>query len=166
MSVVVELLTKAHDRKSFDCGRDAQNSFLKERARKHADINFSKTWVAVREGESTILGFVTLSMGLVGFEDMDEEVRGRLPRYPIPVLHVGQLATDIRFQGKGVGMLLLRFAAEQAIKASKTVGCYAIELQADNSVARDFYLRHGFLELSPGSMRLYQSIGALEKAMG
>ena len=162
--VVVELLSKVHDRKSFDCGREAQNSFLKERARKHAELNFSKTWVAVRPSDPAILGFVTLSMGSVVFENICEEVRYKLPRYPMPVLHVGQLATDVRNQGKGVGQFLLRFAAEQAISASKSVGCFALELEADNENARAFYLAHGFLELRPGASRLYQSIETLVKA--
>ncbi|HLO97871.1 MAG TPA: GNAT family N-acetyltransferase [Fimbriimonas sp.] len=83
----------------------------------------------------------------------------------MPVLHVGQLATDVRYQGKGIGPMLLVFAAEQAAKASKSIGCFAIELQADNEAARLFYLKHGFIELKAGSSRLYQSISTLEKAM-
>ena len=165
MSVVVELLSKAHDRKSFDCGRDSQNTFLKDRARKHSDINFSKTWVAVTEGSSTILGYVTLSMGAVTFENISDEILTKLPKYPMPVLHVGQLATDIRYQGKGVGSMLLRFAAEQAIKVAMVGGCFGLELEADNEQARQFYLKHGFLELKPGTMKLYQSVTALERSV-
>jgi ribosomal protein S18 acetylase RimI-like enzyme len=163
--IVVELLTKAHDRKSFDCGRQAQNSFLKERARKHAELNFSKTWVAVRERETAILGYVSLSMGSVAFEQVTHEIRARLPKYPMPVLHVAQLATDKHYQGKGVGPFLLRFAAEQAISISKSVGCFALELEADNEKARAFYQKHGFLELMPGAARLYQTVETLEKAL-
>jgi ribosomal protein S18 acetylase RimI-like enzyme len=163
--VVVELLTKAHDRTSFDCGREAQNTFLKERARKHAELNYSKTWVAIREGEARILGYVTLSMGNVAFENITDDISARLPKYPMPVLHVGQLATDVQFQGKGVGPRLLRFAAEQAIAASKSVGCFAIELEADNERARGWYLKRGFIELKAGGSLLYQPIATLEKAM-
>ena len=163
--IVVELLCKAHDRKSFDCGREAQNTFLKERARKHAELNFSKTWVAVREGDPLILGYVTLSMASVLFENISEEFRAKLPKYPMPVLHVGQLATDTRYHGKGIGPFLLRFAAEQAISASKSVGCFALELEADNKKAHGFYINHGFLELKPGASRLYQTIETLEKAL-
>ena len=164
-TVVVELLTKSHNRTGFDCGRSAQNDFLQQRARKHADLNYSRTWVAVEEGETRILGFVTLSMGSVVFENLTEEIRARLPRYPMPVLHVGQLATAADIQGKGVGSLLLRFAAEKAIEASKSVGCFAIELVADNKAAFDWYQRRGFLQLVGGSLRLYQSVQTLEMAV-
>ncbi len=163
--VKVELLTSSHDRNSFNCGREAQNTFLRERARKHASQNFSKTWVAVMPGEPTMLGYVTLSMGNISFENLTDELRSELPKYPMPVLHAGQLAVSIHFQGKGIGALLIRFAAEQAIAASKPVGCYAIELVADNDRAREWYLARGFLELKPGGLRLYQSTATLEKAL-
>ena len=162
--VVVELLTKAHDRTSFDCGKQEQNDFLRQRARKHAELNFSKTWVAVQQGQSQILGYVTLSMGNVAFEGLTEDLQRQLPRYPMPVLHVGQLATDLSYQGLGIGSLLLRFAAEKAIEASSTVGCFAIELIAHNKKAFDWYLDRGFSSLLPGSFRLFQSVKTLRFA--
>ena len=161
---VVELLTKAHDRKGFDCGRLEQNEFLNQRARKHAELNYSKTWVAIEDRFPRILGYVTLSMGNVVFDNLTEELRIRLPRYPMPVLHVGQLATDSSLQGRGIGSLLLRFAVEKAIEAAATVGCFAIELIADNPKAYDWYLKRGFSPLVAGSLRLYQSIETLKIA--
>lgn len=163
--VVVELLTKAHDRKGFDCGRQAQNEFLHQRARKHADLNYSRTWVAIEEGGSQILGFVTLSMGSIQFENLTDALRVRLPRYPMPVLHVGQLATDVRCQGRGIGSLLLKFAAEKAIEASKNTGCFALELLADNDDALRWYLNRGFVQLADGSTRLYQTVETLIAAL-
>ncbi|HLO97872.1 MAG TPA: hypothetical protein VK171_04685 [Fimbriimonas sp.] len=78
--VVIELLSTSHDRKGFDCGRDAQYSFLKERARKQAEIKYSITWVAVESNNPTILGSVTLSMGSVTFENISEDLRAKLPK--------------------------------------------------------------------------------------
>ncbi len=163
--VHIELLEKTQDRRSFDCGKPAQNDFLKQRARKHAELNYSKTWVAVEAGADRILGFITLSMGNVAFENLDEQIGKRLPRYPMPVLHVGQLATDLTCQGRGIGSLLLGFAARKAIEASDSLGRFAIELIADSAEAFDYYLRRGFNALCPGSMRLYQSIDALRAAI-
>ncbi len=164
--VVVELLTKAHDRKRFDCGKLEQNEFLKQRARKHAELNYSRTWVAVEEGQSEILGYVTLSMGNIVFENLTDELRAKLPRYPMPVLHVGQLATAASLQGREIGSPLLRFASEKAIEASATVGCFAIELVADNQKAFDWYLRRGFFPRPSARLRLYQSVETLKLAAG
>jgi len=52
-----EILSKDHDRKGFDCGSDALNSYLKKTARQHIDKGIAKTFVIVddaRPGE--ILG--------------------------------------------------------------------------------------------------------------
>jgi GNAT superfamily N-acetyltransferase len=103
-------------------------------------------------------------MGNVLFENLDEEARSRLPRYPMPVLHVGQLATDKHYQGRGIGSLLLSFAARKAVEASATLGCFAIELIADSPEARAYYLRRGFRPLAENSMRLYQSVDSLKEA--
>jgi GNAT superfamily N-acetyltransferase len=103
-------------------------------------------------------------MGSIVFENLTDELRARLPRYPMRVLHVGQLATDSSVQGRGIGSLLLRFAGEKAIDASTTMGCFAIELIADNQMAFDWYLKRGFLPLVDGAMRLYQSVETLKRA--
>ena len=68
----------------------------------------------------------------------------------MPVLHVGQLAADSSLQGRGIGSLLLKCAAERAIEASETVGCFAIEPIADSDQAFDWYLGRGFSSLNQG----------------
>ena len=159
--VVVELLTKAHDRKGFDCGVETLNDFLRTRARKHAEQGISVTWVAVEEGDRKILGFVTLTMGSVSYEDASPSVVKGLPRYPIPLLHVGRLGTDVSVQGRGIGSLLLRLAAEQALDASERMGCLGMELVAKDRAAYEYYLRRGFRPLLDGAMRLYIPISHL-----
>lgn len=157
----IELLTKQHDRVSFDCGEPRQNDLLQKRARKHAEQKFSQTWVATTEGRAEILGFVTLSMGQIEFANVTEEIVRGLPRYPIPVLHVGQLATSLRYQGKGIGSLLLAFSCRKAVELSQSVGCYAVDLFAQDEVAFEFYRRRGFLPLSVESQRLLIPVNTL-----
>lgn len=163
--VVIEKLTKSHERESFDCGVPKLNTFLQQQARSQANQGFGVTWVAVEEGEKQILGFITVSMGHVEFENADEQVTARLPRYPIPVLRVGKLATDIRFQGRGIGSLLLAFAARMAISTAEKVGCYALELEAANESVFNFYIKKGFQPLRTGSLLLYQPVETLRKAL-
>lgn len=122
--------------------------------------------MAVEEGHSQILGYVTLTLGNVLFENVTAEFQGRFPRFPIPVFHVRQLGTDISYQGLGIGSLLMRVAAERAIEASETVVCFAIELIVDNQMAFEWYLKRGFTLLVSGSLRLYQGIESLKLASG
>ncbi len=159
----VEPLNRTHDRAAFDCGKPPLNEYLQRQARQHADKNFSKTWVVTSDGR-TILGYVTLSLGSVGFEHLSEEIAVKLPKHPMPVLHVGRLAVSLSAQGQGIGSLLLRFAALKAIEVSANAGCYALELVAMDEEARTFYLRKGFTPLKEGSMRLYASVDTLRAA--
>lgn len=162
--VDIELLTKRHDRVSFDCGEPRQNDFLQNRARKHAEQKFSQTWVATTGGRAEILGFITLSMGQIEFANAPEEIVRGLPRYPIPVLHIGQLATNLRYQGKGVGSMLLAFSCRKAVELSQSVGCYAVDLVAQAEKAFGYYLRRGFLPLSAESHRLVMPVKSLADA--
>lgn len=162
--IVIELLTKDHDRKSFKCKKPEYTDFLQQRARKHAEQNLSKTWVAVEQGGRAILAYITLSMGNVSLEEVGEEIKNKLPRHPIPVLHVGRLATDEQHVGRGLGSVLLQFAAGKAIEASTTIGCFALELTADGEDAFNYYLRRGFLPLKRDTTRLYLPIETLKAA--
>jgi predicted N-acetyltransferase YhbS len=163
--VVVELLDRRYDRKAFDCGRAEETDFLRQRARKHSELGYSQTWVAVEEGSTKILGYISISMGSVSFEAIGAEERSRLPRYPMPVLHIGRLATDLESQGRGVAKLLLRFVLLKAREVSVSLGCYAVEIVARDEVVRDYYLRFGFAPLSEESLNLYLPISAIDAAL-
>ena len=61
--IVIEKLTRAHNRASFSCGKSVLDDYLQKSAREHADKNISLTWVARREAEPAhILGPVTTSL--------------------------------------------------------------------------------------------------------
>ncbi len=162
--IVVELLDKSHDRKSFRCKDESFNDFLTQRARKHAQQNFSKTWVAVEKGSTRILGYITVSMGSVALETADEAVVRSLPKYPIPVAHIGKLAVDQGQESKGIGSLLLRFAIERVIETSESIGVYAIELEAKTEAARRWYLARGFLPLKENTNLLYIPLETVKQA--
>lgn len=153
--VVVEPLEKRHERKAFDCGNAEIDNYLRTLARQHQEKGFAKTYVAVEEGQNRVLGFVTVAMGNVLLEDADEAVFARLPRHPMPVLHIARLGTDRSCQGRGIASLLLTFAADLAIEASTKMGVYALELYAIDQAAYDYYRRRGFLPLKGDGKRLY-----------
>lgn len=162
--VRIELLQKHHVRDAFDCGKEALDGYLKRLARQHQEKGFAKTFVAVEEGRADVLGFISLAMGHVTFENADEAVFARLPRHPMPVLHVARIATDRRYQGRGIASMLLAHAADIAIEASDSMGIYAMELEALDDDAYQFYLRRGFLPLKGDTMRLYVPIATLKAA--
>ena len=88
MTFRIEALSKYHDRKGFDCGEESLNTFLRQFARQNDEKGLGRTYVAVKEGDPKIYGYYTLSSNSIGFETVPD----KLPRYPVPVIHLGRLA--------------------------------------------------------------------------
>ncbi len=151
---IVEPLTKKHIREKFDCGEESLNVFLKRFARQNNDKGLSRTYVLVKADAPDIYGYYTIASGALSFEDVPEN----LPRYPIPVVHLGRLAIDRSVQGRNLGKALLAHALERSAGISEELGIYAVEVYALNQSARRFYLRFGFSELLDDKMHPYLSV--------
>lgn len=150
----VEPLSKKHDRQGFDCGDESLNLFLKRFARQNAEKGLGRTFVAVRNNDPKIYGYYTLSSNSFGFEIVPE----KLPRYPVPVVHLGRLAVDRSAQGERLGKALLFHALERSVGIAEQLGIYAVEVYAINDRARTFYLNFGLTELKDDSHHLYITI--------
>lgn len=155
----VELLSKRHERQNFDCEEESLNLFLKNYARQNSERGLGKTFVAVRPGDTVVCGYYTLSSGSVSFEIVPEN----LPRYPIPVVHLGRLAVDVGSKGQGLGEFLLIDALRRSLLVSEQLGIYAIEFFAINSSAKGFYLRYGFVPCHDDDHHLYLPLATLKK---
>lgn len=156
---IIELLSPIHDRAAFDCGEPTLNDFLKRFARQNDEKGLSRTYVAILPGEPKIYGYYSISSGAIRFSTMPET----LPRYPIPVIHLGRLAVDANTKGEGLGKILLLDALKRAASVSKQLGIYAVEVYALNNAARDFYLKYGFASLLDDERHLYLTMKAIRK---
>lgn len=159
----IEPINRGHKTKGFDCGEAGLNSFLTRFALKNDSSDLGRTYVAVRPGEVEVFGYYTISSGTVRFDQLPEQFK--LPKYPIPTVHMGRLATDRRVQGQGLGEALLFDALTKAATVSNEMGIRVVELIALNQKAKDFYLRYGFQELEDDPMRLYLSIETVRQAV-
>lgn len=158
---IIEPLTAHHNREAFDCGEESLNDFLKRFARQNNEKGLGRSFVAVRSGEPTIYGYYTIASGAVSFEMLPE----KLPRYPIPVVHLGRLAVDEAVQGQRLGKALLADALSRAVSIADQLGIYAVEVFALNEAAREFYLEFGFTELLDDSRHLYLTIQKIRKLL-
>lgn len=159
--MVIEPLSKHHDRASFDCGEESLNTYLRRHARQNDERGLSRTFVAVEdEGGCAILGYYTLSNGSVSFEHLPAE---RLPRYPVPTVLVARLAVDKSQQGRGLGKVLLLDALRRSERVSQEVGIFAVEVVALHEDARRFYLKYGFQPLEDDRLHLYLTLKAIRK---
>ena len=156
----IDPLAKTHRRDKFDCGEPALNLFLQQFARQNAASGLSKTFVAVREGDIDVCGYYSVSTGSISFDI----VPAKLPRYPIPTVHLGRLAVDLKMQGQRLGEFLLFDALNRALDAAELLGIYAVELYAISDTAKRFYLNYGFLPLIDDERHLYLPIETLKKS--
>ena len=161
---VFEKLSRAHDRATFSSDVPALDSFLKVGARQNADAGVSATVVAVRPGSTAVSGYFTVRMGEVAIELLPEPARKKLPRYPVPVVHLARLAVDVRERGKGLGELLLMECFARALRANAEVSALAVEVVAKDEAAVRFYGRYGFTSLLDDSHHLYLSMKSIETA--
>ena len=140
------LLTKDHDRNSFDCGVPALNNYLQKYALQNQKKHAARTYVSTRGNQ--IVGYYSLAYGSVSLEEAPQSVRSGLPRHPIPVILLARLAVDSTEQGKGLGAALLKDALIRTIQAAEIAGLRAILVHAKDNSAKRFYEKFGF-EPSP-----------------
>lgn len=159
----IEPISKGHNTKQFDCGEASLNSFLKQFALKNDENDIGRTYVAVRPGEMDVLGYYTISSGTVKFDQFPADLK--LPKYPIPIAHIGRLATDLTVQGQGLGEALLFDALKTAESAAEEIGIRVVELIAIHKKAKAFYLRYGFTELADDPLRLYLNMATVRDVL-
>lgn len=140
------LLTKDHDRNSFDCGVSALNEFLKQYALQNQKKHAARTYVLTRGNR--IVGYYSLAYGSVSVEEAPQTVKSGLSRHPIPVILLARLAVDLSEQGLGLGAALLKDALLRTIQAAEIAGLRAMLVHAKDDAAKSFYQKFGF-EPSP-----------------
>lgn len=162
MPVPIELLAAHHQRQGFDCGEPALNEFLQRQAGQLGRKGFGKTYVALGADGLAVAGFVTLSAGQVETPRLPDGLK--LPRYPAPILRMGRLGVDRQAQGQGTGRQLLSFALQLALEFSRSVGLYAVVVDAKHDKARAYYQSMGFTSTLDDPLCLYLPVSVLEKA--
>ena len=149
-----------HDINRFTSGNERMDRWLHRSMSQYEKRDLARTFVLVRSEESVskpqpIYGYYTLSNHSVRFADLPDAQQKGLPRNNVPVVLIGQLAvhTDCQRQGLGEHLLLDALAKIQIISAS--IAIRAVEVDAIDQPARDFYLKYGFLSLQDDPMHLF-----------
>lgn len=91
-----------------------------------------------------MVGYYTLASSAVGFDKVPPALRKRLPKYPVPVARIGELAVNISRKGQGLGSALLLDALERIANASEQMAVWAIVVDPIDQNAAAFYLHYGF----------------------
>ena len=158
------LLTSSHDREGFDCGHPLLNGYLHSYALQDMKRRVCRIYV-LNSPESTIKGFYTLSATSLCFESIPDDLKKRLPKYPLPAVLIGRLAVDQKFQKQGLGRHLLMDALYRIVLAEESIGIYAAAVDAKDEQARAFYERYGFVSFKDQPLKLFLPLSTAKQAL-
>lgn len=158
-----EPLTAAHDISDFSCGKPSLDRWLQMRAMSNQERRFSA--VMVVHDVCRVIGYYGLAPTSVVPTQLPRSIRTGQPPDPVPCLLLGQLATDQRWSGRGIGTGLLKHALQRCVSASQLIGGRAVVVNAVDEEAMAFWRRWGFLSSRDDPMTLVRSIADIAASL-
>jgi len=143
LSLRIEKLQPRHAVDAFDCSNRDRNHFLQKYALLNQSSGASTTYVGL--ADQTVIGYYSLAVGSVEYEQTPERVTKGLAHRPIPVMLLARLAVDQQWQDKGVGAGLLKDAMLRTLQAADIVGIRALLVHAKDDHAKLFYQHFDFI---------------------
>jgi GNAT superfamily N-acetyltransferase len=139
----------------FQCGSEPLNDYIRRYASQDVRRNIARVFIATPENDPRQLsGFFTLNAGSVSCSSLPASLARKLPRYPVPVALIGRLGVDKKFQGKGLGSILLADACQKVSQASTVLAMAGIIIDAKDDDAISFYKHFGFIPLQGQAGRM------------
>lgn len=155
--------------RTFDCGKEAINVYLRRYAAKNMALNLNRTFVLPYSTEDSsekaqVAAYYTLAHQTLVREELPDP--SRLPRYSVPVILLAQLGIDQRFHRQGLGAKTLVYALRHAYQiANNPRGLPAMGVVLDvlDQDALAFYQSFDFfLPLTDNPMKLFVPMASLE----
>lgn len=159
---MVELLDKKHNRDDFDCGKELLNNYLKNQAGQDIKRKLSACFVLAESTSNQIQGYYTLSNNSIPLSSFPDHIQKKLPRsyISIPTTLLGRLAIDTKYQGKGIGKILLIDGLKRSYEISQEIGSFAVVVDPIDEEAEKFYEKYDFIKL-PDSGKMFISMKTL-----
>ncbi len=166
----VELDKAIHDRTSFDCSDSELNIFIRTQAAKHMKMGISRTMVlpaaiSLPGSKLSICSFYTIAPSSIAREHLPKTMARKLPRYPVPVFLLAQMAVHLKYQDQGLGKITLIKALEYLWEINFHMRAFAVIVDPVNKNAEQFYTKYGFEKLCDhrGKTRLFISMKTIEQ---
>lgn len=148
MAFHIRPLDASFNAESFQCGHEPLDEYIRHYASQDVRRNVARVFIARPENDpQQLAGFFTLSAGSVSCSSLPPSLARKLPRYPVPVALIGRLAVDKKFQGKGLGSILLADTRKKVSQASSVLAVAGIIVDAKDDQAISFYRHFGFIPL-------------------
>lgn len=141
----IKPLERKHDRRMFSCGNDSLDRYLREQASQDVKKRVATIFALTKASENTVIGYYTLAAGNVDLGEWPEELKKKLPLYPVvPVTLLGRLALDRKYHNRKLGEHILMDALWRCLMAAKEVASVAVIVDAIDDKALNFYEYYGF----------------------
>lgn len=164
MNLKIDVLTKDHEKKGFNCGKLLLDNYFHKQAGQDAQKDLSVCYVLTDtdKNENRVIGYYTLSNNSMPWDDLPEELAKKIPKsYAVPTALLGRLAVDESEQGNHYGEMLLFDALDKCIETSKKIGLYAVIVDPIDDKAVTFYESYGFIML-PDINKMFIPIKTIE----
>lgn len=136
---------------AFDCGVSVFNNWLTTRAYDNQLSGASFTYLIIIDG--VIAGYFSLNNYSIMHASLSRSFKQGMPD-PIPVVLLGRLAVDRRYQGKGLFTFMLAHALKIAVEISQKIGIVAVAVHPFTNEVAQKYMDHGFREAKKGDWTL------------
>jgi predicted N-acetyltransferase YhbS len=156
-------LAEIHELDDFNSGETSLDDWLKKRARNNQAGGASSVYVSCEDNR--VAAYYSLSASAVTAALTPGRFRRNMPD-PIPVVLLGRLAIDTRWQRQGVGRSLFKDAALRVSQAADTIGVRGIVVHAISDDARKFYIALGFTECPGEPMMLAVTLADVRVSIG
>ena len=148
-------LAEAHRVEEFSSGVQPLDDWLIRRAWNNQTSGASRTYVVSAGG--AVVGYYCLASGALALREAPGRIRRNMPD-PIPMAILGRLAVDQSWQGRGLGVALLRDAVERTRAASMILGIRGLLVHALSQTAATFYAHYGFVASPTNPLTLVLSL--------
>jgi predicted GNAT family N-acyltransferase len=164
MNHLTEILNSGHKKNEFSCGKELLDNYLHRQANQDIKRKLSACFVIKDQETNLLKGYYTLANNSIPQETIPKQFQKKLPKsyFSIPTTLLGRLAIDNRFQGKGVGKLLLIDALKRSYEISKNIGSFAVVVDPLDEDAENFYGKYGFIKL-PDSGKMFLPMNMIKE---
>ncbi|MEO8339789.1 MAG: GNAT family N-acetyltransferase [Nitrospirota bacterium] len=149
----IEKLGQGHDFQAFDCGNSDLNTFIQKNALSSQNSGGSTTFVGL--ADQTVIGYYSLAVGSVQYEQAPDRLKKGLGQYDIPIMLLARLAVDCHWQNNGVGAGLLKNSMLRTLQVAKNAGIRALIVHAKDKGARGFYEHFNFFPSPTDPLHLF-----------
>lgn len=127
----------------FDCGEEHLNNFLKKKALREQEKNFSRVFLGF-DNINRLVSFFSLNAASIKRSSLP---RGARPPYlEAPSILLGRLAVDSRYQSDGYGTETLLEVLSKYLEVCSITGSVALLVEAYKGAVR-FYKKFKFEEI-------------------